>query len=760
MSVGKSIPRVDAYEKVTGRARYTDDCLDREALVARVVHATIPNGLVKSIDTAAASQVPGVVKIVTCFDVPPIQFPTAGHPWSTDPKHQDIADRMLLNRRVRYYGDDVAAVVARDEVAADRAARLIRVEYEEYPPVFTAEDALAPGASTLHEERPGNLVGKSQYALGDYQAATQVPGAIRTAGHYRCAPVQHCHIENPVSYAYMEGERVVVVASTQIPHIMRRVIAQALGVRWGMVRVIKPYIGGGFGNKQDILYEPLNAYLTTLVGGRAVKLELSREETFSCTRTRHAIDFDIESYARPDGRLLARQFKSLCNNGAYASHGHAIAANGLNGFRHLYQDEMASRGEALTVYTNLTTAGAMRGYGIPQMNFALECHMDDVARNLGLDPCELRRMNMMQQGYADPYTGIAANTCGLEECIQKGKAYVDWDKKRALYQHQTGPVRRGVGMAIFSYKTGVYPISLETSACRMTLNQDGSVQLMMGATEIGQGADTVFCQMAAETVGVPVEDVHILSTQDTDTAPYDPGAYASRQCYVSGRAVKAAGEQLRQEILDYAAEMLETDAGLLDLCEGRIVDGQGTALLTLEQVAMESTYSLTHAKHLCAQGTAQTKCNTFSLGCTFCEIEVDMPLGRVEVLKIVNVHDCGKLINPQLAAMQVHGGISMGLGMALGEQLIYDEKTGRQLNGNLLDYKLMTALDTPDLAAQFVETDDPTGPYGNKALGEPPAITPMAAVRNALLHATGVAFNSLPLSPQKLVDAFQREKLI
>lgn len=329
MSVGKSIPRVDAYEKVTGRARYTDDCLDREAPVAKVVHTTIANGLVKRVDTADASRVPGVVRIVTCLDVPDIQFPTAGHPWSTEAAHQDIDDRRLLNQRVRYYGDDVAAVVAEDEIAAARAARLIRVEYEQYPPVFTVQQALAEGASTLHQERPGNLIARSQYALGDYEAAAATPGAIHTAGDYHCAAVQHCHIENPVSYAYMERGRVVVVASTQIPHIMRRVIAQALGLRWGMVRVIKPYIGGGFGNKQDILYEPLNAYLTTLVGGRAVKLELSREETSACTRTRHHIDFHIESYVRPNGRLLARGMKSLTNSGAYASHGHAIGARGL-----------------------------------------------------------------------------------------------------------------------------------------------------------------------------------------------------------------------------------------------------------------------------------------------------------------------------------------------------------------------------------------------------------------------------------------------
>ncbi|MEF9894604.1 MAG: xanthine dehydrogenase molybdenum-binding subunit XdhA [Clostridia bacterium] len=759
--VGKRIPRVDAYEKVTGRAQYTDDLFEREALVIKVCHATVANGYVTHIDVEKALKVPGVVKIVTCLDVPDIEFPTAGHPWSTDPKHQDISDRKLLNRRVRYYGDDVAAVVAEDEVAAMRAVRLIQVDYEQYPPVFTAREAMAPGASTLHEAKPNNVIASSSYELGDYQAATALPGLVKTAGVYVCQPVQHCHIENPISYAYVEKGRVVVVASTQIPHIMRRVVAQALGIKWGDVRVIKPYIGGGFGNKQDVLYEPLCAYLSTQVGGRLVKLDVSREETFASTRSRHGMEIAIESYAHPDGRLVARSYDSLCPNGAYASHGHAIAANGLNGFRHLYRDEVASRGSATTVYTNRPASGAMRGYGIPQLNFALESHMDDVAWALKLDPTVVREMNMMEQGYVDPYTGIACNTCGLKACIEKGKKYVDWDKKRALYARETGPIRRGVGMAIFSYKTGVYPISLETAACRMTLNQDGSVQLMMGATEIGQGADTVFTQMAAETLNVPIESVHILSTQDTDISPFDPGAYASRQTYVSGRAVKMTAEKLLEEILTYAGEMLGRECAGLALEDAVVVDAlSGEALLPLADVALEATYSLTHSKHLAAECTSQTKDNTFSLGATFVEIEVDLPLGKIDVKKIINVHDCGTLINPQLAEMQVHGGMSMALGMVLGEQMIFDPKTGRLLNGNLLDYKMMTALDTPDLQADFVETYDPTGPYGNKALGEPPAISGMAAVRNALLQATGIGFNELPLAPQKLVERFKQAGLI
>jgi xanthine dehydrogenase molybdenum-binding subunit len=760
-AVGKSIPRVDALEKVTGQALFTDDLDMRDVLVAKVLHSTIANGRVKKLHIDKAAAVPGVKKIITCFDVPDIVFPTAGHPWSTDPGHQDVSDRKLLDDRVRFYGDDIAVVVAEDELAASRALRLIKVEYEEYPPLLTMEAAMEKGATPIHEAYPDNILKTTTYELGDFKSAIREQGLQYFEGTYHTPFVQHCHLENPIACAYMERGRVVVVSSTQIPHITRRVIGQALGIPWGKVRVIKPYVGGGFGNKQEVLYEPLAAYLTTQLGGKCVKVDTSREETFVCTRVRHPMTLTIRSWVRPDGRFVARELTAWSNQGAYASHGHAIVANSANTFRHLYQDEKATRATAHTVYTNLPTGGAMRGYGIPQIIFAMEAHVEEIARALKIDSCELRRKNMMRQGFVDPYTKITSHTNGLEECIEKGKAFLDWDNKIREYKNQSGPVRKGIGMAMFSYKTGVYPISLETSSCRMVLNQDGSLQLVMGAPEIGQGADTVFCQMAADTVGIPLEDVHIVSMQDTDTAPYDPGCYASRMSYVSGMALKKTGELLKKRILDYAEYMLERPAAGMDICGRDIVDAQsGKALLPLGDLAMEAFYSLDHSVHLTAEATNQCKSNTFSMGVCFAEVEVDIPLGKVEVVRIVNVHDCGRVLNPQLAAMQVHGGMSMSLGYALGEQMLFDEKTGKPLNNNLLGYKLMTALDTPDLSADFVELHDPTGPFGNKSLGEPPALPAAPAVRNAVLQATGVAMDRIPLTPERLIAAFRDAGLL
>lgn len=762
MGIGNNITRVDAKDKVTGNARYTADLEPVGLLVARVVHSSIANGVVKSFDLEAALAVPGVVKIVTCFDVPDIRFPTAGHPWSVEKAHQDIADRKLLNTRVRVYGDDIAAVIAEDEVAAARAARRIKVEYEEYEPLITVEAAMAEGASRLHDEKPGNIIAHSSFTVGEgtFEEAAKEEGLVVINKDYRTQTVQHCHIETPVSFAYMEKDRIIITTSTQIPHIVRRVVSQALGLPMGRIRVIKPYIGGGFGNKQDVLYEPLNAYLTTLVGGRGVRLEISREETLGCTRVRHAIDLKVKAAVREDGTLVARKLTAYSNQGGYASHAHAIVANAANEFKQIYRDEKVLETDAYTVYTNIATGGAMRGYGIPQAAFAAECMADDLALSLEMDPLEFRKKNCMKAGYEDPHTHIKFNSYGLLECMEKGREYIHWDEKRREYANQTGPVRKGIGMAIFCYKTGVYPISLETASCRMILNQDGSIQVQMGATEIGQGADTVFTQMAAAVTGITEDKVNLLSTQDTDITPFDTGAYASRQTYVSGKAIKKTGALLKEKILDYGEYMLGKSKDALDIEDNYVVDRETRKrLLPMWDLAVTAFYSLDHSVHITAEATSQCKINTFSSGVCFAEVEVDMPLGKIAVTNIVNVHDSGTLINPKLAAAQVHGGMSMGLGYGLSEQLIFDAK-GRPLNDNLLDYKLPTSMDTPELNTLFVELEDPTGPFGNKSLGEPPAIPIAPALRNAVLHATGVAVDSLPLDPQKMVEHLRAAGLI
>ena len=759
-TVGKSEKRVDAFDKVTGRARYTDDLCGSGALVAKVLHSTIANGVVKRIDTRAAEQIEGVVKIVTCFDVPQYKFPTAGHPWSTDPHHQDVADRLLLTSRVRFYGDDVAAVVAEDEIAAAAALRAIEVEYEEYPFVLDAQKAMEPGAPQLHAEYPNNILAHTSIYKGDYASAIQEPGLIKVEGWYDTPTVQHCHIENHICFAEMEGGRIVVTSSTQIPHIVRRIVGQALGIPWGNVRILKPYIGGGFGNKQDALYEPLCAYLCTQVGGRRVKIDVSREETFVCNRVRHAIRTHIISYVRPDGTFAARKMECFSDQGAYASHGHGIAAKGMGAFPQLYPCENLEC-DAYTVFTNKPVSGAMRGYGIPQAMFAGESHIDDVARALHMDPLAFRRKNMMPVGYVDGFSKNENYTDSLNQCIEKGMEYLDYARKKEAYAKESGPVRHGVGMAIFWYNTAVWPISLESSSCRMVLNQDGSIQLQMGETEIGQGADTAFAQMAAEALGIPFASVHVISTQDTDVTPFGLGAYASRQTYVGGFSIKQTALLMRERILKYAYELTRMPPFEMDIVDGNILrKSDGRVLMTLGELATEALYSLSHSEHITAESTYQIKSNAYSFGCSFAEVEVDIPLCKVKLLNIVNVHDCGRLINPALAEAQVHGGMSMAIGYGLSEQLLFDEKTGKPLNNNLLDYKLSTMMDHPDIAARFVENYEPTSAFGTKALGEPPACPGAPAIRNAILAATGVAFDSIPITPHRLFARFKEEGLI
>lgn len=759
-AVGKSVKRVDAFEKVTGRAKYTDDLCDKSAYVVRILHSTVAHGIVKSVDTSEAEKIPGVVKIVTCFDVPKNYFPTAGHPWSTEPAHQDVADRLILQEHVKFYGDDVAAVVAENEVAAVQAVRAMKVEYEELPFVLDVQKAMEDTAPQIHEEYPNNILKHTTIRNGNYEEARKEPGLIKVEGWYDTPTVQHCHIENFICYAYMEQGRIVVVSSTQIPHICRRVVGQALGIPWGKVRVIKPYIGGGFGNKQDILYEPLCAYLSTVVGGRLVKLDVSREETFVSNRVRHAVRTHIISYVRPDGSFAARKIECFSDQGAYASHGHSIAAKGLGAFPQLYPCPNVD-GDAYTVFTNKPVSGAMRGYGIPQAMFALESHTDDVAKAVGMSPYEFRWKYLMPVGYTDGFSKNVNYYNTFHQCMEKGKAYIDYDRKVKEYENQTGEVRKGIGVAAFWYNTGVWPISLETSSCRMVLNQDGSIQVQVGETEIGQGADTAFAQMAAETLGIPVDQVHVMTVQDTDITPFGTGAYASRQTYMAGFSINQTAALLKSHILDTAQELTRHTKESLDIINGKIIRrGDGEVLMSLADLAMEKLYSLTNNGHLTAESTYQAKTNAYSFGCTFAEVEVDIPACRAELTNIINVHDCGQLINPSLALAQVHGGMSMGIGYGLTERLIFDEKTGKPLNNNLLDYKLSTFMDHPHLEGQFVENYEPTSAYGTKALGEPPVCSVAPAIRNAVLQATGVAVDEIPLTPHILFKRFKEEGLV
>lgn len=404
----------------------------------------------------------------------------------------------------------------------------------------------------------------------------------------------------------------------------------------------------------------------------------------------------------------------------------------------------------------------MRGYGMPQASFADDANIDECAKAVGMDPLEYRMKYIMPKGFHDGFSGNTNYYDSFRECLEKGKEYIEYDKKKAEYAKDTGNIRRGIGVAAFWYNTAVYPISLETSSNRMLLNLDGTVTMQCGETEIGQGADTAYAQMTAEAVGLKsYRDVRVVSCQDTDVTPTGLGAYASRQTYVAGFSIRQTATLLRQKILAYATKLTRQAVDNMDIVDGNIVRKQdGAVLMSLSELAMTAQYNAADSEHITAESTYTIRNNAYSFGCTFADVEVDIALCKVKLNKIINVHDCGSLINPALAEAQVHGGMSMAIGYGMSEQLLFDEKTGKPLNNNLLDYKLSTFMDHPHLEAQFVENPEPTSPFGTKALGEPPACSGAPAIRNAILNATGVAIDCTPITPHVLFAEFSKAGLI
>ena len=754
MAVGNSINRLDAVAKTTGKALYTDDFFRPDMLIAKYFRSTIAHGRVKQIDTSQAAALKGVEAVFTYKDVPQRKFATSGHPYSLDPSHKDVEDRFLLTETVRFIGDEIAIVVADNELIANEALSLIKVEFEEYTPLVTPDKVLAEGAREIHKGT-GNVVGKHSFKLGGDPEKIIAESDFILEGSFKTSMVHHCAMENHIAYAYMEDQDfITIVTSTQIPHIVRRIVGEALNIPVGKIRVIKPYIGGGFGNKQDIVLEPMVAFLTTKLNGRYVKIDLPRSECMIGTRNRHPFDIDVKLGVNSDGTITAFKMDALSITGAYASHGHSIISAGTSKSCVLYP-RSAIEVNAKTIYANIPVAGAMRAYGSPQIVFPLESIVEDAARKIGMDSVEFRLKNVAKTGDINPFSNLPIATSGLSECLIKGKELIDWDRKqKELANGNTGSVRRGLGVACFSYGSGTYPVCVEIAGVRIILNQDGSVHVQAGATEIGQGADTVIAQMVAETVGLSVENVHIVSTQDTDITPFDPGAYASRQTYVVSNAVFEAAEEIKAKIITYAKLITDSQDKNLTIVNGNVVSTDNTekVVISLNDLAIDSYYNKDRGGQITADVSHKTRTNAFSYGCTFVDLTVDIPLCKVTINEIYNVHDSGKIINPVTATGQVDGGLAMGIGAGLFETFLIDPETGKVFNNNFLDYKIPTFLDIPDLGSAFIETDEPTSGYGNKSLGEPPIISPPPAIRNAILAATGVAINELPIRPQTLFN--------
>jgi putative selenate reductase molybdopterin-binding subunit len=758
-TVGRSERRVDSVKLATGRGTFVDDIQLPGLLHACILHSPHAHARIVRIDATKARALPGVACVLTHEDVPRIPYTTAGQGWPEPSPY----DNVMLDSKVRFVGDRVAVVAAEDAETARAACEAIEVEWEVLPAVLDAERAMDEGAPRLHEEadKSGirdaarNLAAEIVAEVGDVKRGL-AEAELVTETTYRVGYVQQASIEPHIAITWLdEDHRLMVRTSTQVPFHVRRIIAPLLGLPVRRIRVIKPRIGGGFGGKQEILIEDLCGILT-LRTGRPVRLEYTREEELSAARTRHPQILTVRSGVK-DGRFTALELRVLENTGAYGTH--ALTVMSVTGNRGLSLYRCPNlRFEAHAVYTNLAVAGAFRGYGCPQGFFALESHVDEVAAKLGVDPLEFRKQNHVQAGDDQPIAEVLGEgregfkqvirSCGLPQAIKEGAKAIGWSRRAKVAKaNGNGPLRRGLGMAIVMQASGIPGVDMGAASLKM--NEDGSFNLLMGATDIGTGSDTMFCQVAAETLGVEPERI-IPYSSDTDMTPFDPGAYASSTTYISGRAVEKAALLVKQQIAEVGGRMLEEPPEKLVLHGGKVCAKDGR-FVTYEQVCLSSLYQKDQFQ-IMASASHMSLDSPPPFAAVFAEVEVDMETGLVRVLRVVEAVDCGQVINPQMAEGQVEGAAVQSIGYGLYERMPFDQG-GRMQFRSFRDYTIAAATDVPELTTILVPTHEPTGPFGAKAIAEIPINGPAPAIANAVFHATGARVREVPLIPERVLAA-------
>ncbi len=676
-------------------------------------------------------------------------------------------DNVSFDSVVRFIGDRVAVVAAESEDIARHACDLIEVQYEEMPAVFDPALSMGPGAPVLHPESDktgihhpeSNTAAHIQAEVGDIKQGLKDSDQVFER-EYSVQYVQQTPLEPHVCIGYFdENHRLTLRTSTQVPFHVRRIIARVVDLPISRVRVIKPRIGGGFGVKQEVLIEDAVAHLVKATG-RPIRMRYTRAEEFRSSRTRHPQKLKLKTGIKGNGVLHAMSMEVVANTGAYGSHALTVQCNTGSKSLPLYRSPNQYF-EAKISYTNLPVAGAFRGYGAPQGLFAQEVLLDEIAHELGMDPIELRRKNLVQVGDSPPLLEALGEgkagfqqvilSCEIGECIKQGAAAIDWEAKRKAVD-QSGPLKRGVGMCCCMHGSGIPGIDM--GAAYLKINEDGSFNLQVGATDIGTGSDTIFAQIVAEVLTIVPNQVIVYSS-DTDFTPFDKGAYASSTTYITGVAVKKAAEQCRDQALQVAARMLEVPQDELSLKNASVVATDGREL-SLSKIALETLYS---SEQFQIQGVA----SHFSyhspppFAAVFTEVEVDVETGKVKVLELVTAVDCGVAINPDACIGQIEGGATQGLGYALLEELQFDEK-GRLLNPNFGDYKIFNALDMPKLTSILVESYEPHGPFGAKAVAEIPIDGPAPAICNAIFNATGVRLRELPFTSEKVLAGIKQLK--
>ena len=758
--VGKNLRKVDGYKLVTGSPAFTGDLHMHGMLYGKILPSPHAHARIKRIDTSKAKALPGVHAVLTYKDVPRVPHTTAGQAWPEPSPY----DTYLLDSKMRFVGDRVAAVAAESRAIAEQALRLIQVEYEILPAVLDMEQAMAPGAPVIHDEPDATKI---------YDASRNIAGHIlREIGNvddgflqsdfifereFRTQRQQHCMLEPHITICWLDGDgRLVIRSSTQVPYHCRRQVAMILQLPVSRVHVIKPRIGGGFGGKQEMLLEDICGALA-LASRRPVRMEYTREEEFYMARSRHPQILRMKMGVKRDGTVVASHLKVLATTGAYGSHANTVQGNTGSKVLPLYRAEHL-RFECDVVYTNAPVAGAFRGYGCPQGFFAQETLVDEICQQLNIDPVEFRRKNAIRLGDTDRLSaqlgegkeGLprVVRSCGLPECLEKGAAAIDWRRKRASLPDPSSHLKRGVGMACTMQGSGIAGIDWASAFLKM--NEDGSFYLQVGASDVGAGADTVLAQIAAETLGVTLDKI-IITSGDTDITPFDVGAYASSTTIISGGAVKKAAEKVRAHVLAVAANMLQATVENLACGNNQVFTiTEPVQRISIGDVALQAMYK---EKTQIMDGASHFNTDSpppFSV--TFAEVEVDTQTGKVRVLHLATAVDPGTAINPMQAEGQVEGAVTQGLGYALTEELLLDGE-GRPLNANFMDYKIFTAKDMPKLTTILVQTDEPMGPYGAKSVSEVPINGPAPAIANAIFHATGVRLRKLPMTPEDVLRA-------
>ena len=752
--VGQGVRKKDAMALLCGKPVYTQDLAPAECLCVKLLRSPHANAIIRQIDASAARRMPGVACVLTHEDAPRSRFTLAGQTYPEPSPY----DRLILDRHVRHVGDPVAIVAAESERAAEAALRRIRVQYEVLPAVVDAEQALDHPVLVHPEDdwkalcdvgadNRRNLCAQEVVSQGDVEAELAACDVVveRT---YRTQANQQCMMETFRAYSYMDAYgRLNVVSSTQVPFHVRRILANALEMKKSAIRVIKPRIGGGFGAKQTAVCEMYPA-LVTVRTGRPALLVFTREESMTASSPRHPMTIRVRLGATRAGDIRAMDMYTLSNTGAYGEHGPTTV--GLSGHKSLplYSRANAFRFAYDVVYTNTMSSGAYRGYGATQGLFAMESAINELAHALGMDPAALRARNMVREGEQMPaYYGETAQSCALDRCLAHVREMIGWADKYPRRVLENGHIR-AVGLALAMQGSGISGV--DTAAASIRVGDDGTYNLMIGATDMGTGCDTILAQMAADCLDCDVSDITV-SGVDTDQSPYDTGSYASSTTYVTGMAVVKACGLLREKIVAAGAQLLGCAAedaefdGTCVRCGGETVSLRDVANRSLAAGAQELFASASHGSPVSPP--------PFMAGAA--EVDIDPETGEVRVVDYCAAVDCGTVVNPNLARVQTEGGIAQGIGMALYEDVRMTDK-GRMMSNSFMQYKIPTRLDVPSIRVEFEQSYEPTGPFGAKSIGEIVINTPAPAIADAVYNAVGVRVTDLPITPEKVLRGMGR----